>query len=96
MKFGNTSIPGSLFKVARDRMLLNASFEPAQIREFLCATQSKTLFEISSLVQNHSIIAHRVTRCAIDELMASGDIARLKRGAYMKASVMAAANCNEK
>ena len=90
MRFGNTEIPGSLFKLARERMLKTATFTPEDIRRHILEQAPTELRNISPIATNQRIIAERVMRGCIKQLVASGEIAQLKRGVWAKASFQAA------
>lgn len=92
MKFGQTEIPGSLFKLARERMLRDATFTPGDIRAHLAKEAPSELAAISGIGRNWGIIADRVTRACIDQLRAAGEIGQLKRGVWAKTSFLAATN----
>lgn len=91
MQFGNTEIPGGLFQLARERMLKEATFTPENIRQHLLTQAPDVLWAISPIVTNQRIIVDRVMRDCIKQLVASGEIAQLKRGVWAKTSFLAAA-----
>ncbi len=86
MKFGTQTIPGELFKLARERMLRDTHFEPAKVREHICEHGRAQLFEINSIEKNHQIIAERVMRAALAELVAAGEVEQVKRGLWGRVS----------
>ena len=92
MRFGCTEIPGSLFKIARDRMRSDATFTPEDIRRHLVDRASDVLHGISPITVNHRIIADRVMRDCVKQLVSSGEIAQLKRGVWAKTTFLAAAD----
>ena len=57
MKFGKTEVPGSLFKLARDRMLRDATFTPADIRAHLAKEAPDVLAAVSGINVNWGIVA---------------------------------------
>lgn len=91
MHFGRTELPGILFKLARERMVLEATFTPEDIRKYLVVQSHEILQRISPLATNHRIIANRVMRDCIKQLVSSGEIAQLKRGVWAKTTFLAAA-----
>ena len=91
MRFGNTEIPGCLFHLARERMLKEATFTPENIRQHLLTQAPDELCAISPIATNQRIIAERVMRDCVKQLVASGEIAQLKRGVWAKTSFPAAA-----
>lgn len=91
MRFGSKEIPGSIFKLARDRMLRDVTFTPEDIRGHLMEQAPVVLNEISSIGVNHRIIANRVMRDCVKQLVASGEIAQLKRGVWAKTTFLKAA-----
>lgn len=90
MKFGQTEIPGSLFKLARERMLREATFTPGDIRAHLAREAPADLAAISGIGRNWGVIADRVTRACIDQLRTAGDIKQFKRGVWARSSFLAA------
>lgn len=91
MRFGKTPVPGSLFQCARERMLRDATFTPEDIRAHLLATQSEALAAISAIPTNQGIIANRVMRACVKQLVASGEVQQLKRGVWARSDFLAAA-----
>jgi len=83
MKFGQTKIDGGLFKCARDKFLAHALNTVDEIRQHILKQCKGELDTITSIDTNQWIIANRVTRAVIDELMASGQITKSKRGEYI-------------
>lgn len=94
MKFSGGEVPGSLFKLARDRMLLEPTVTPDAVRAHLLTHGLDDLKAASGIVQNHKIIANRVFWAACRELVAAGEIEQLKRGVWAKTSFLAAANAS--
>jgi hypothetical protein len=90
MKFGQTVIPESLFKLARERMLRDPTFTPGDVRGHLAKEAPADLAAISGIGRNWGIVADRVTRACIDELRTAGEIAPLKRGTWAKTSFLRA------
>lgn len=90
MKFGQTEIPGSLFKLARDRMLRDATFTPGDIRAHLAKEAPDVLAAVSGIGVNWGIVADRVVRSCISELRTAGEIGPLKRGTWAKVSFLKA------
>lgn len=84
MQFCGKTIPGSLFKLARDRMLTAETFTPADIRKHLLANGADALLETNALTNNHPIIANRVFLATRQELADSGQVAPVKRGVWSK------------
>jgi hypothetical protein len=91
MKYGQTEIPGSLFKLARDRMLRDATFTPFDIRTYLTTEGREQMVALSTLERNHWLIADRVMRACIDELRTAGELTQLKRGVWGKPGALVAA-----
>ena len=92
MKFGQTEIPGSLFKLARERMLRDATFTPGDVRAHLAKEAPDVLAAVSGVNVNWGIVADRVTRACINELHNAGEIGQLKRGTWAKSSFLKAAS----
>lgn len=84
MRFGSTEIPGSLFKLARDRMLAGGTFTPVDVRTHLLEQGASVLQETSPLAANHWLVANRVFQAARDELKAAGQVTQVKRGLWAK------------
>lgn len=84
MKYGQTEIPGSLFKLARDRMLRDPTFTPCDLRAYLSSAGRDEMMSMSTIEQNHWIIADRVMRACIDELRAAGQLTQHKRGVWAR------------
>lgn len=82
MKFGTTVIPGRLFALARDRLLLGPSCTTAEVRDHLIAQGRAEMLECSDIERNHRIVAQRVFDAARLELLAAGQIKQLKRGVW--------------
>lgn len=91
MKFGQTEIPGRLFKLARERMLREATFTPGEIRKHIIENAREELMAISSIRSNWQIVAERVMRTALAELRTAGEVDQLKKGIWAKTSFLAAA-----
>lgn len=91
MRFGSTQIPDEMFRLACDRMLEGPVFTPEDIRNHLLANASETMQKISPIASNHRIIAERVMRKGIKELVAAKQIAQLKRGVWATTRFLAAA-----
>lgn len=87
MKYGQTEIPGSLFKLARDRMLRDRTFTPCDLRSYLTSAGHDVMVAMSTIEKNHWIIADRVMRACIDELRAAGQLTQLKRGVWARVDV---------
>jgi hypothetical protein len=87
MKYGQTEIPGSLFKLARDRMLRDPTFTPCDLRSYLTSAGHDVMVAMSKIEKNHWIIADRVMRACIDELRAAGQLTQLKRGVWARVGV---------
>lgn len=92
MRFGSTEIPGSVFQLARERILADATVTPEAIRQHLLSQAHETLRAISPIATNQRIIADRVMRDCLKQLVASGEIAQLKHGVWAKTTFLAAAN----
>lgn len=84
MKFGAVTIPGSLFALARDFMAARETFTPADVKAEIRLKGSNELQSVSDIFHNHSVIAHRVAREAIDQMKATGEIVQLKRGTWQR------------
>lgn len=95
MKFSGSTVPDFLFALARDRMRASSSCTPAQLRQFVLQRGITELNAVSALPQNHGVIADRVARQVIRELVASGEFQQLKRGVWMKCAVLRAAQEQE-
>lgn len=91
MNYGNTEIPGSLFKLARERMLRNATFTPNDIRTHLVTEGRATMLTLSTITRNHEIIADRVMRACIDQLRDAGEVAQAKHGVWARTGTLDAA-----
>lgn len=91
MKFSGHDIPDSLFELARTTMRARGHFTPEDIRQVLITEGRATMVAINGIERNHRIIADRVMRKVVQELAAAGEYAQLKRGVWMKSSVLAAA-----
>lgn len=91
MRFGNREVPGELFNLARDRMLASTTFTPEEVRQHLLKSAITHLIQLSPLPANQWIIANRVMRACVKEMVQSGEIAQLKRGVWAKSSFLAAA-----
>jgi hypothetical protein len=90
MKYGQSEIPGSLFKLARERMLRDATFTPFDIRNHLTVEGRDAMVALSTIERNHWLIADRVLRACIDELRNAGEVHQVKRGLWAKTSALAA------
>lgn len=95
MKYGQTEIPGSLFKLARERMLRDNTFTPFDLRNHLMTDGRDVMLAISTIHKNHWIIADRVMRACIDELRTAGELTQLKRGVWARTSTLGAAGTGE-
>jgi hypothetical protein len=84
MRFGNQTVPGSVFAVARNKMLELEQFTPQQMREHILKDAASELEALSSISINHRIIAERVMRECIAELRAAGQLASPKRGVWAR------------
>lgn len=91
MKYGQSEIPESLFKLARERMLRDETFTPFDIRTYLSTAGRDEMVALSSIEKNHWLIADRVMRACIDELRDAGKLTQVKRGLWAKTSSLAAA-----
>lgn len=91
MRFGTITVPGELFKLARERMLSEASFTPEDIRLHLLSSGRVHLDKVSDHETNRWIVANRVLQASRKELVQAGEVAQLKRGVWMKSSVLRAA-----
>lgn len=91
MRFGSTPIPGELFKLARDRMLREASFTPEDIRTHLLSEGTSHLSAVTTNSTNQWIIAERVMQSARKDLAEAGEVAQLRRGVWMRSDVLKAA-----
>lgn len=91
MKYGQTEIPGRLFKLARDRMLRDATFTPFDIRNHLTVEGREDMVALSTIESNYWLIADRVMRACIDELRSAGEIHQVKRGLWGKTAMAPAA-----
>lgn len=94
MKFSGKEIPGSLFKLARDFMLSRQSFTPDDVRAHLLRHGAAALAETHGIPANHPIIANRVHQAACRELAQAGEVVQLKRGVWMKKSILDAAEAS--
>jgi hypothetical protein len=90
MKFGQTEIPETLFKLARERMRRDATFTPGDVRAHLAKEAPGELAAVSGIGVNWGIVADRVTRACLRELRAAGEIGPLKRGTWAKKSFLEA------
>lgn len=88
MKFGSQVIPEALFSLARGKMLAEASFTPESIRRHLVTGGREEMLKVNAIERNHTIIANRVMRVVLKELVDQGKVKPLKRGLWVKASVM--------
>lgn len=91
MKYGQSEIPESLFKLARARMLRDDTFTPFDIRTYLTTAGRDDMVALSSIEKNHWLIADRVMRACIDELRDAGKLTQAKRGLWAKTGSLAAA-----
>ena len=93
MKFSGRVVPEELFEIARNMMRTMPSFTPEEVRwQLVTRPRAATLIrEVTTLQANDRVLAHRVTRAVIDELVAAGDIKQLKRGVWMATRVWDAA-----
>jgi hypothetical protein len=92
MKFGSQTIPTRLFDLARERLLGNATSTPDQVRSHILQNGKSELQQTNEIEHNQRIIANRVFQAVRLELLASGDIAQLKRGVWATTKFLAAAN----
>jgi hypothetical protein len=90
MKYGQSEIPESLFKLARERMLRDDTFTPFDIRTYLSTAGRDEMVALSTIEKNHWLIADRVMRACIDELRDAGKLTQVKRGLWAKTSSLAA------
>lgn len=88
MKYGQTEIPGSLFKLARERMLRDRTFTPCDLRAYLITEGRDVMVAMSTIEKNHWIIADRVMRACIDELRDAGELTQLKRGVWARTATL--------
>lgn len=95
LKYGQTEIPGSLFKLARERMLRDDTFTPFDLRNHLMTDGRDVMLAISTIHKNHWIITDRVMRACIDELRTAGELTQLKRGIWARTSTLDAAGTGE-
>lgn len=95
MKYGQTEIPGSLFKLARERMLRDDTFTPADLRYHIISAGQEEMLAISTIRKNHGIIADRVMRACIEELRTAGELTQFKRGIWARTSTLAAAGTGD-
>lgn len=95
MKFSGREVPESLFQLARNAMRARASFVPEDIRKVLVEEGKPAMLALCGIEKNHWIIANRVMRAVVHELAAAGEIQPLKRGVWMKASIIETAQAQE-
>jgi hypothetical protein len=88
MKYGQTEIPGSLFKLARDRMLRDPTFTPCDLRAYITSAGHDVMVAMSTIEKNHWIIADRVMRACIDELRNAGQLTQVKRGVWARTETL--------
>ncbi|MYM92444.1 hypothetical protein [Duganella vulcania] len=91
MKFGQTEIPGSLFKLARERMLRDPTFTPGDIRAHLTSAGLDMMVAMDAIRPNHWIIADRVMRACLDDMRNAGQVTQLKRGVWARSDSPGAA-----
>ena len=84
MRFSGTLIPAALFDLARNKMLSVATFTPDDVRQHLLSNASAEMFATNSIQSNHRIIAERVMRAVLEDLVAEGKVAQLKRGVWTR------------
>lgn len=91
MRFCGKTIPGSLFQLARERLLAEATSTPEAVRQHLMLAGAKDLQALSGIPSNQWIVCNRVMRAAILELVAAGELAALKRGVWATTKFLKAA-----
>lgn len=82
MKFGSQEIPSRLFTLARDKVRRKGTFTPELLRSHLQKHGAIELGEVSPLASNQWLVADRVMRAVIKELVAAGKVAQVKRGLW--------------
>lgn len=88
MKFSGHTIPEAIFTLTRDRMRAVSSFTPPDMRAYIVERAAVDLAAVTFSDVNKRIIAERVMRAVIKELVAAGELAQLKRGVWMKKSII--------
>jgi hypothetical protein len=84
MRFGSTPVPGTLFALARTLMLEQPSFTPSAMRAALMEKGREDMLALSDLPGNYPIIAERVMREVISEMVTAGQLTQIKRGLWAR------------
>lgn len=91
MQFSGKTIPGSLFQLARERLLAEATSTPEAVRQYMLHGGANELQAISDSTTNQWLVCNRVMRASILELVAAGELVALKRGVWVPTKFLKAA-----